>query len=167
MTAPLYQLVNHQREFQLLAEEIDLAPEVVRDTLEALEGDIQAKAYSVAAFSRNLDASAEAIRAAARRMLDRADRIEKRAEGVRQYLLFNMQAAGITRIEHPEFVLAVKKNPPAVVIDEDAELPPQYLKTPEPPPPRPDKAAIAKALKAGAVVPGAYLTYSDRLEIKE
>jgi DNA topoisomerase-1 len=27
--------------------------------------------------------------------------------------------------------------------------------------------AIAKALKAGEVVPGAYLTYSDRLDIKE
>lgn len=167
MSQPLYQIVNAQRELQQLAEDLELSPEAVRDTLEAIEGEFQAKAYSVAAFTRNLDASAEAIRAAARRMLDRADRIEKRAEGVRQYLLFNMQAAGITRIEHPEFVLAVKKNPPSVVIDEDAELPAQFMKTPEPPPPRPDKAAIAKALKAGEVVPGAYLTYSDRLEIKE
>lgn len=169
MSVPLYQLTNNQREFQMLAEEIDLPPEVVRDTLDSLAGDIKTKAISVAAFSRNLDASAEAIRAAARRMLDRADRIERRAEGVRNYLLFHLQAAGISRIdEHPEFVLAVKKNPPALSLDEDADLPAQYLKPQEPAPPqKPDKPAIVKALKAGEVVPGAYLTYSDRLEIKE
>jgi len=38
--------------------------------------------------------------------------------------------------------------------------------TPEPPPPAPDKKAIAAALKAGQEVPGCRLTHGMRLEIK-
>jgi hypothetical protein len=41
------------------------------------------------------------------------------------------------------------------------------LPQPEPPAPRPDKAAIKDAIKAGRDVPGARLVQSDRLEIKE
>lgn len=42
----------------------------------------------------------------------------------------------------------------AVAITDDAAIPPGFL---EQPPPRPDKAAILKALKAGGTVPGVVL----------
>ena len=46
-----------------------------------------------------------------------------------------------------------------------AQLPGEYLRRPEPPPPAPDKVAIKIAIKAGVEVPGAKLSYSKRLEI--
>ena len=113
--------------------------EQIADTLEALEGDINEKAVNVAAFTRNLDASAQAIREAGKAMLARADRIEKRAESIRAYLLFQCQAAGIQKIESPMFTLAVRKNPPAVDVFEESQVPPEYFVQPPAPPPRLDR----------------------------
>lgn len=166
IATPLYQLVQYQSQLEALADSGEVPPEQIADTLNALEGDIKEKAVSVAAFTRNLDASADAIREAAKAMLNRADRIEKRAESIRNYLLFNMQASGISKIECEWFVLTVRKNPPSVVVDDESALPHEFIVQPPPPAARPDKAAIARALKDGREVPGARLLQAERLEIK-
>jgi hypothetical protein len=166
IATPLYQLVRYQHELEALADSGDVPPEQIADTLEALEGDINEKAVNVAAFTQNLEATAQAVREAGKAMLSRADRIEKRAESIRAYLLFNMQAAGVSKIECPWFTLSTRKNPPAVVIDDETVIPPQFIVQPPPPSPRPDRDAIKRALKAGEDVPGCRLTQGERLEIK-
>lgn len=163
----LYEIVRHRAEFERLAESGDLDPQVILDTLESLDGELNEKAISVAQFSRNLDATAAAVREAGKAMLERAARLEKRAESIRGYMLYQLQFAGVSKIECPWFVIQVKKNPAAVVIDDEAAIPEAFKVQPEPPPPRPDKKAIGAALKAGEDVPGARLVQSDRLEIKE
>lgn len=166
IATPLYQLVHYQRELETLADSGDVPPEQIADTLNALEGDINEKAVNVAAFTRNLDATADAVREAAKAMLARADRIEKRAESIRAYLLFNMQASGISKVESPWFTLTVRKNPPSVVIDDEASIPVEFIVQPPPPSSRPDKAAIARAIKSGGTVPGCHILSTERLEIK-
>ena len=163
----LYEIVRHRAEFERLAESGELDPQTVIDTLESLDGELNDKAISVAQFSRNLDATAAAVREAGKAMLERAARLEKRAESIRNYMLLQLEFAGVSKIECPWFVIQVKRNPPAVVIDDEKALPPEYLVQPEPPAPRPDKKAIGAALKAGEDVPGARLIQSDRLEIRE
>jgi hypothetical protein len=167
IAAPLYELTRFRAELQVLADSGEIPPEQIADTLEALEGDIREKAVHVAAFTRNLDVAATAIREAGKAMLARAERVEKRAEGIRAYLLFQCQANGISRIDSPQFTVSVRKNPPAVVIDDEAQLPAEYRVAPPPPPPRIDRTAISKALKDGVPVPGARLIQTERLEIRE
>lgn len=166
LAAPLYELVRYQHDLQLLADAGEIPPEQIADTLDALDGDIREKAIDVAAFTRNLDATAQAVREAAKAMLSRADRIEKRAESIRNYLLFQCQAAGVSKIESPWFTLAVRKNPPSVVIDDETQIPPEYIVQPPPPAPRPDRDAIKRAIKSGADVPGCHLLQTERLEIR-
>lgn len=162
----LYELAaDYRRALETLAD-LDLPEEVVQDTLEALKGEVEVKATNVAAFVRNLEALAEQIRQAEAQMAARRKAIESRAERVRQYLLANMQACGITKIECPWFVVAIRKNPPAVEIIDEAQLPERFLVSPPPPPPKPDKRAILEALKAGEEVPGARLTQGVRVEIR-
>lgn len=163
---PLYELVRYQHELALLADSGDVPAEQIADTLDALDGDIREKAVQVAAFAENLGASADAIREAGKAMLARADRIEKRAENIRSYLLFQCQAAGISKIESPWFTLAVRKNPPSVVIDDETAIPPEYIVQPPPPSPRPDREAIKRAIKAGTDVPGCHLLQTERLEVR-
>jgi hypothetical protein len=115
----------------------------------------------------NLDATAAAVREAGKAMLERAQRLEKRAQSIRDYMLFQLQFAQVRRIESPWFVIQVKRNPPAVVIDDEKAIPSDYFTVPEPPAPRPDKVLIRDALKAGEDVPGCRLVQSDRLEVKE
>ena len=163
----LYEIVQHRAEFERLAEQGDLDPQLIVDTLESLDGELNDKAVAVAQFSRNIEATAAAVREAGKAMLDRAARLEKRAESIRNYLLFQMEFAQVSKIECPWFTIAIRKNPPAVIIDDEAAVPDQFKVTPEPPAPRPDKALIRDALKAGEDVPGARLVQSERLEIKE
>lgn len=161
----LYELVGQYRELEKLADSGDLPPEVIRDTLEALTGELETKATNVAMFTRNLEAAADAIDKAAEAMQERALRLRKRSEAVKAYLLFNMQASGITKISSPEFTLTVRKNPEAVHLADGVVLPVEYMEQPPAPPPRPDKKKIKEALKAGVVIDGAWLESGERLEI--
>lgn len=162
----LYELATQYRQLQELADTDDLPPEVIRDTLEGLTGEIEVKSINVAKFILSLEAHADAISDAAKQMAARAQRVRARADSIRAYLLFQMQATGTTKVTCPEFTLAVRSNPPAVCLRDDVELPPEFMVTPEPPPPRPDKRAILEALKAGKHVEGAWIEQGQRLEIR-
>lgn len=166
MSLSLYVLASEYRSAADQLADLDLPEEVVRDTLESISGDLEAKSVNVASFVRNLEASAEQIKEAEAAMAARRKAIEKRAANVRQYLLDNMLAAGISKIECPYFKLAVRDNPPAVVINEPSLIPDVYLTDPPPPPRAPDKALIKKAIQDGFDVPGAHLARGKRLEIK-
>jgi chromosome segregation ATPase len=142
----------------------DLPPEAVADTLEGIEGQLQEKAVNIAKFMQNLDAAADAIKEAERRMAVRRKAIEHRAQWLKDYLKRNMEATGITRIDSPWFNLSVQNNPVAVEILDEAALPEAY-KT-EVVTIKIDKTAIKQALKAGDEVPGAMLTQGTRLAIR-
>jgi chromatin segregation and condensation protein Rec8/ScpA/Scc1 (kleisin family) len=165
MTA-LYQLTDQYRQAAERLADLDLPDEVIADTLEGMAGELEVKATNVAAFARNLETTAAAIKDAEASMAARRKALERRAESLRHYLLHNMQRAGIRRIDSPHFTIAVKDNPPAVDVFDVLQLPAEFMRQPEPPPPSPDKAAIKEALKAGVEVPGARMKESQRLEVK-
>jgi hypothetical protein len=162
----LYELANGYRELLTLADSGDVPMEVIRDTLEGLQGDIEVKAVQVAKFALGLDATADQIDAAAKAMTERANRVRKRSEQIRAYLLLQMQMTGINKVECPEFTLAVRKTPDVVQIMETAVIPPEYMVQPPAPAPKPDKVALKAALKAGVEIPGVYLQGGERLEVK-
>lgn len=162
----LYTLAAEYKDAAERMADMDLDEQTIADTLEGMAGALEVKATNVAAFARNLESTADAIKAAEGEMAKRRKAIERRSESLRSYLLDNMVRAGISKIESPMFRLTVRDNPPAVSIDDAALLPASYLTTPEPPPPAPDKKAIGEALKVGTDVPGASLVRGKRLEIK-
>lgn len=167
--AALYQLVEQYRSLEALEASEDLPAEVIQDTLEGLTGDLTVKATNVAKYILNCEAMAEAVEQASEAMKVRAQKIRCRSESIREYLRINMQGAGITKIEATEFVLALKKNPPSVIVTDEAAIPPAFKVMPTPPPPpvpRPDKAAIKKAIQSGIVVAGAHLEQAERLDIR-
>lgn len=163
----LYELSNSYRALEDMARlDVEMPPELVKDTLDALAGDIETKGINIVKFVKNNDVVADAIDEAAKAMQARAAAIRKRGDSLKAYLQFHMQATGITRIECTEFVISLRNNPEAVKIADDVILPPEYMVTPEPPPPRPDKAKIKADLKAGKTIDGCWLEQGQRLEIK-
>lgn len=168
MNAPiaLYQLADQYLDAANRMADLDLDEQTIADTLEGLSGELEVKATNVAMFMRNLEASADAIKAAEAGMSARRKAIENRAKRLKDYLFEQMQRTGIDKIECPYLKLAIRDNPPAVVIDAESQIPAEFMRTPEPPPPAPDKKAIAEALKAGKEVAGAHLERGKRLEVK-
>jgi hypothetical protein len=165
----LYRLAEQHRELETLGadEELDETTlQAIRDTLDGLSGDIEAKAASVAAVYLNMQAYSKAALEASKALKERAARIDRRADALRQYMHAAMEAAGLTKVECPEFTVSIRKNPPAVQIAAEADLGDEWLVFLEPPPPIPDKRKILQALKDGATIPGCSLTQGTRLEIK-
>ena len=165
MTA-LYELAAEYRADAEKLADMDLDEQTLADTLEGLGGELEVKAQNVIMFTRNLEATAAAIKEAEAQMAARRKALENRAAGLRRYVLENMQFAGIQKIECPFFKLSIRDNPAAVEIYEPGLIPAQFMKQPEPPPPAPDKTAIKAAITAGTEVPGAKLTKGTRLDIK-
>lgn len=65
----LYELSDEYRDALAVLNEMDLDEQTIADTLEGLQGAIEVKAQNVAMFTRNLEATAEAIKDAERRWL--------------------------------------------------------------------------------------------------
>ncbi len=167
MSGPaLYIITEKFKELESLADMEDLPPEVVADTLESIEAEWDEKAVAVAAFIANLEHTAVWIAKAAEAMDRRAERLGKRAESLRAYLQFHMTAMGKQKVENELFVIALRKNQPSVVVDDEKQIPEKYWVQPETPPKRLDKAAIAAEFKAGNEVPGTHSFQGERLEIK-
>jgi hypothetical protein len=161
----LYEISNQFQALEQLGDSDDLPAEVIADTLEALEGDFDTKAVQVAKFILALEANAAAVKAAAKAQAERAARIAKRAESITAYLQFHMQALQRRRIETPDLVIKLQKNPPAVVITNEHAIPAKFWVQQEAPPKRIDKKAIKQAIDAGERVDGAYVEAGERLEI--
>lgn len=166
MTLRLFEITAQFKALEALTDSEDLPPEVIADTLAALEGDFEVKAVAVAKFILSLDASAESINEAAKAMASRAARMTKRAESVRHYLLLQFQLFDWKRkIETPELVIARRNNPVAVQVTDETTIPDEFWIQPEPPPKRIDKKAVKAALQAGTEIAGAFLESGERISI--
>lgn len=146
--------------------DLNLDEQTLLDTLESLSGDLDTKVLNTVALSRNMDATAKAIKEAEAEMAKRRQALENRVARLKDHILASMMVAGIHKIESPYFRISVRDNPPAVEIYEPGLIPAEFMRQPEPPPPAPDKKAIAEALKSGREVAGCKLTVGKRLEIR-
>lgn len=161
----LYEIAVAYREDAHRLADLDMPAEVVTDTLDAMAGDLEVKAQNVVFFARDLQATAAAIKDAEEQMAKRRKAIENRAKHLLDYVHGCMETAEVQKIECPHFRLTIQAKPPSVDVYEPGLLPAQYMRTPEAPPPAPDKKAIADAIKAGEEVPGARLVQGTRLAI--
>jgi hypothetical protein len=180
---PLWALVEQTKD---IAGEIAIACDMLdseeRDEVEAavglLDTYVQAehatkavlydKADNIASYIVALQRQSEARRAAAQedyeRSLARAERDQKRAEKLLHYLHTQLQRIEpeAKRFELPNYDLTSRAGSVRTVVDEDAELPEEFLYRPPAPKARPDLKAIKAALQSGREVPGAQLIQGER-----
>ena len=161
----LYEIAHEHRAMveALMSTQDDAA--AIADTIEAESYPLEVKAQNVAYAIRNLEASADAIKAAEKQMAERRKAIENRAQRVKEYLQTCMQIAGMTKIECPHFALTIKNNPASVEVLDEKQIPQDYMRE-IPAKFEIDKTLIKKAIADGFDVPGAKLTQGKRLEIK-
>lgn len=145
--------------------DLDLDEQTVADTLEAMAGDLEIKAQSVAHMVRAFEADAAAVSQWAKDAAARAKAIEARADRLRDYLSHCLDQAGIEKIDGPGIRISWRKSS-SVVIDDETQIPLSLMVCPPAPAPRPDKASIASEIKAGRDVPGAHVEQRRSLQVK-
>jgi hypothetical protein len=149
---------------ELLAERHD-DDQLIADTLESCAAPLDEQLENLAKMVRNIEAADSGVVQTIQSLEARHERLQRAAERGRKIILEVMQVAQRDRVNTALFSLAIKKNPPQVVIDREADLPPIYFTHHEPPPPTPNKKAIAAALKAGEEVPGVHTEQGVRIVI--
>lgn len=134
---------------------MDMDDEAVKTSLECIQGDFNDKAVAIIKLSENLSADTSAIDIEIKRLQERKKVIENRKNSLREYLLHNMQAANIQKIECPLFTASLRKGVESVEIIDQSQIPDEFVKVEVVT--SPDKKAIKAALSSGADVPGAAL----------
>jgi len=162
----LFDVASEYREACERLADLDLDAQTISDTLDGLTGDLEHKATNVALFTKSLESLAASIKDAEAQMASRRKALEARAARLRTYMLDCMQMAGVQRIESPHLRISVAKTPPSVEVFDAAQIPADYMRQPEVPPPVADKTAIRDAIKSGLDVPGARLVTGTRIDIR-
>lgn len=160
----LYHMTEDYRTALAVLSESDIDEQTIADTLEGLKGELAIKAQNVAAFYLNLEAEAEAVKAAEKKMQERRKSLEKRVAQMKDYLLRNMVAAEIHEIKANDgsFRVRVMQGRESVVIEDEAKLPPDYLVAKY----EPSKTLISQAIKDGYEVPGARIERKPSLRVE-
>lgn len=140
---------QHRAVFEKL-NEMDIDEQVVADTLEGLTGPLEEKATALIAWAETKDGEAEVIKKRRQLMFARQQALENRSARIRAYVFNAMKLAQIKVIETPEFKLRVKAGASKVIIDAPTQVPPIYMRFPDPPAPEIDKEKIKEALTAAA-----------------
>ncbi|CAI8796594.1 siphovirus Gp157 family protein [Methylocaldum szegediense] len=163
METKLYEIAAQYQEALNDLTNLDLPPDVVNDTLEALRGELSLKAWNVAAAILHMEGEAELIRQAEERMSRRRRALEMRAARLRDYLRIQMERSDMREIRSPQFVIKIKQNPPKVILDDASAIPEAFKR--EEIVVHIDKNGIKQALLSGQAIRGAHLEQETRLDI--
>lgn len=162
----IYELTDEYRMLLEMAGDEDVDPDVLADTMEAIEGELEVKAEGYGKVIRQLEADSAALKTEADRLSARKKSIDSSIDRMKAVLQRSMTACNKPKIETQLFKFTIRKNPPSVVMDLDdiTKIPDKYLAWQDP---KIDKSKIKEDLKAGKDLNGiAHLEQGESLQIK-
>lgn len=146
-----------------MAQDPEIDIQAIKDTLEMIQGDITEKADGYAKVMKELDGETDKLTAEIKRLTDRKNTIQNNIAYMKQSLKEAMTATGNLKFRTDLFSFNIQKNPPALVVDDEKAIPPEYLISQEP---KIDKKAIINFLKDGNEVPYAHIEQSEGVRIR-
>ena len=164
--ATLYELTSDYENLLQLAEDPDTDPQILKDTMEAIEGEIEEKADGYAMIVKELEAQELALKMETDRLTNRRLAISNNITCLKRGLEAAMRLTGKTKFKTTLFSYGIQKNPPSVVMDEQyiENIPKDYLKYKDP---DIDKKRILADIKAGKDLSGiAHIVQTESLRIR-
>ena len=124
----LYELTNaYETVLNMLYEEDD--EQMILDTLEGIEGEIEEKADNYAKIIRELEAKAKSRKEEAKRLTDNAKTLENKIKFLKDNLYNSMKITGKTKFSTDLFTFNIAKNGGKQALTIDGEVPAEYTKT--------------------------------------
>lgn len=156
----LYELSEIETQILEQLESEDGIDKEIYDTLKFTEEEIL---VSCARVYRQILSDAQVCREEEKRLSERKKRLENNAEKLKKLMFDGMKITDVKKIHRSEFDISIKKNPPSLQIDPNAQIPIEYYKTQDP---ILDKALLKEDVKSGLFIEGVQLVQVERLEIK-
>ena len=159
----LYELTSEFLQLQALLEDPDIDADVITDSMEAINMDLEDKADGYAKVIRNMEGSLAAIKTEQERLANKKNLLEAGIKRLKDNLQESMIATGKKKFKTNLFSFNVQKNggaDPVIVDVETSELPDDLVIITE----APDKKAIAALLKSDPETGAKYAHFADRGE---
>lgn len=164
MRQTIFDLTAEYMRLLELAEDPETPEDVLTDTLEGLEGEIESKADAYGAVLAQMKADEAGLKANIERLQNKLTANQNGQKRLKDNLYYCMTTTGKTRFKTDNFSFSVRNTTPSVELDVDVyRLPAEYLLEVEP---KPDKKKIKKALMDGVDLGGiAHLKQGEALYI--
>ena len=162
----LYELTTDYQQLLELAEDPEIDPQVINDTLEGLTGEIEEKADGYAKVIRQLEANILTLKMEEERMARKRRTIDSNIDRMKASLEQAMRITNKPKFRTELFSFNIRKNPPKLVIDQEStdHALADYIIIQ---PPIWNKAKLKEDLKAGKDVDGiAHLEQTETLQIR-
>ena len=159
--ASLYELTGNMAYLHQLLEDPEADEQVIKDTMESIDYEIEDKADGYAKIIRMLNAEVEAISTEVDRLEGRKRAIQNNSDRLKQALEQSMIFLNKRKFKTTLFSFNIQKNTPSVNIT--GEVPEQFLIPQEP---KVDKRAIIVYVKEHGNTEYAELTQSESLRIR-
>ena len=149
----LYELTaNYETVLNMLYDE-DTDEQMILDTLESIEGDIEDKADGYAKIIKELEAKENARKEEAKRLTDSAKILKNRINYLKQNLFNSMKTTGKTKFSTDLFNFSIVGNGGKQALTINGDVPEEYTKTVI----ENDTDKIRQVLENGKILPFAYL----------
>ena len=154
----LHEISDNHKELTLMVSEGELSINDISDTMDMIEGEFNDKAVSLVAVKDNMQADVTAIDNEIKRLTERKKAIKNKQDSMIEYLRFNMEATGITKIDCPLFSITLAKGRDIVSVDNQSLISPEYMDVKVTSTPM--KKEILSAMKNGEEVLGCSIAKS-------
>ena len=121
------------------------------EALSALQISFQSKAIGCACVVKNLSAEVNAIESEIKRLIDLSVARQNNVDRLKAYVMSNMKAAGIDKVENGVHKIRIQKSPLSITVTDEHAVPVEF-KT-EVIEVKVDRKAIADAIKSSGVIP--------------
>lgn len=164
--ATLYELTEQMKMLLELAQDESVDDEAFKDTLEGLEGEIEAKADGYACVIKELDAEEYKLSKEIERLVLRKNKIKRNVTSLKKNLESAMIQTGKTNFKTDKFAFRIQKNAPSLVLADDIDfdsIPAEFIHYPAP---TIINDLVKNSIKAGNMYDWARLEQSESLRIR-
>ncbi len=162
----LYELTANYLALQQMIEDPEADMQMINDTMEAIDGDIEDKADGYAKVIKNMEASIVAIKAEQDRLTARKNLLDLGIKTLKKNLEASMIATGKRKFKTDLFSFSIQKNggkaPVILDVADTSELPDELVRIKE----EPDMEAIRNMLDQGECKYAHYGERGEGLRIK-
>ena len=161
----LYEVTGNILALQEMLESPIDDEDILKDTLEAVQGEYEAKIESYCKVIRNIEADIQAIETEVTRLSEKKKVLKNNIDRLKKAMFDSMKATNTPKVKGSVFTVAIQRNGgklPVIVDVETAYLPKELVKVVE----SPDLEAIAKLIDSGNTQYAHYGERGESLRIK-